>query len=291
VIPGLSPDFTDAESYEREVAEIAENPLYYLRNPELLAEKPSLLFGLETAYIDWQNGGKQQLFDSAFTRGERPVPINGLVWMGDEAFMREQIERKLADGYSCIKMKVGAIDFATELRLLSTIRKQYTKEQIVLRVDANGAFLPQEALEKLQRLADLDVHSIEQPIAAGQHAAMKELCERTPLPIALDEELIPVCTKERREELLQFIRPQYIILKPSLHGGLSGCLEWVELAGQENIPWWITSALESNVGLNAIAQFTGTFDPVIPQGLGTGGLYTTNFESRMQIVNGYLNIT
>jgi O-succinylbenzoate synthase len=288
VIPGLSPDFTDAETYEREVAAIAENPLYYLQHPELLAEKPSLLFGLETAYIDWRNGGTQHLFDSAFARGERPIPINGLVWMGDEVFMQEQIDRKLADGYTCIKMKVGAIDFATEIGLLENIRKRYTKEQVVLRVDANGAFLPGDAPEKLRRLADLDVHSIEQPIAAGQHAAMKELCKSAPLPIALDEELIRVCTKERRKELLQYIRPQYIILKPSLHGGLSGCLEWIDLAGKQGIPWWITSALESNVGLNAIAQFTGLFDPVIPQGLGTGGLYTTNFESRMQIVNGYL---
>jgi o-succinylbenzoate synthase len=288
IIPGLSPDFTDVASYERELSAVAENPLHYLKNPGLLAEKPSLLFGLETAYTDWRNGGKQQLFDSAFARGERAIPINGLVWMGDAGFMQEQIDRKLEDGFSCIKMKVGAIDFETEISLLEGIRSRYPKEQIVLRADANGAFHPNEALEKLQRLADLDIHSIEQPIAAGQHDAMKDLCERTPLPIALDEELIPVYRTSDRERLLEFIRPQYIILKPSLHGGLSGCREWIQLAEKAGIPWWMTSALESNIGLNAIAQFTGLFNPEIPQGLGTGGLYTTNFDTTLRIVDGRL---
>lgn len=288
VIPGLSPDFTDIPSYERELAAIASDPLRYLQHPELLADKPSLLFGLETAFIDWQNGGKQQLFDSAFSRGERAIPINGLVWMGNPVFMHEQIERKLADGFSCIKMKVGAIDFEREIALLEGIRKRYPEEQITLRVDANGAFSVEEADEKLQRLADLGIHSIEQPIRAGQHAAMKALCERTPLPIALDEELIPIYTTAEREALLSFIQPQYIILKPSLHGGLSGTKEWITLAGKAGIPWWITSALESNIGLNAIAQFTGLFDPVIPQGLGTGGLYTTNFDSGLVVKGGEL---
>jgi len=288
VIPELSPDFTDVASYEKELTAIAENPLHFLGNPELLAEKPSLLFGLETALIDWQNGGKQQFFDSAFARGEKAIPINGLVWMGDEDFMQEQIDRKLEDGFSCIKMKVGAIDFETEIRLLENIRRYYSKDRIVLRVDANGAFHPEEALEKLQRLANLDIHSIEQPIAAGQYDILKKLCAETPLPIALDEELIAVSKTEDRQRLLETVQPQYIILKPSLHGGFSGCLEWISIAEKNGIPWWMTSALESNIGLNAIAQFSGMFDPQIPQGLGTGGLYTTNFDTTLRISEGKL---
>jgi o-succinylbenzoate synthase len=287
VIPGLSPDYAmDDLAYERELSEIANDPMRFLQDLQLLRDKPSLLFGLETAFIDWQNGGKGRFFDSAFTRGERAIPINGLVWMGDTAFMHEQIEQKIADGFSCIKMKVGAIDFSTELQLLEGIRKRYTKEQIMLRVDANGAFSPDEALGKLQQLANLDIHSIEQPIAPGQAEAMKALCEKTPLPIALDEELIPRLSD--REAALAFMRPQYIILKPSLHGGLTGCLEWINAASTLGIPWWMTSALESNIGLNAIAQFTATFEPGIPQGLGTGGLYVENFETRLEIKQGQL---
>jgi L-alanine-DL-glutamate epimerase-like enolase superfamily enzyme len=175
------------------------------------------------------------------------------------------------------------------LHLLKGIRKQFSAEQVTLRVDANGAFSPEEAPEKLQKLADLAIHSIEQPIAAGQHEAMRMLCAGTSLPVALDEELIPAVSYEERREMLRFIKPQYIILKPSLHGGFSGCLEWIGIAGELAIPWWITSALESNVGLNAIAQFTGTFDPVLPQGLGTGGLYKTNFQSPLFIRNGALH--
>jgi len=288
VIPGLSPDYSDPISYEKRLTEIVSNPLHFLMHPELLANEPSLLFGLETAFLDWQNGGKQQIFDSAFLRGERSIPINGLVWMGEESFMHQQIEQKLADGFSCIKMKVGAIDFETEINLLSSIRKRYTKEQITLRVDANGAFSLTEVDEKLQRLADLDLHSIEQPIAPRQISEMRDLCVRTPLPIALDEELIGVTTTTDRKQLLETIQPQFIILKPSLHGGLSGCLEWIELATAAEIPWWMTSALESNIGLNAIAQFTGLYDPILPQGLGTGGLYETNFETRLLIRNGEL---
>lgn len=288
IIPGLSPDFTTVEQYENELKTIVENPAHFLRNPQLLNQKPSLLFGLETAFIDWKNGGKGDFFDTSFSRGEQSIPINGLVWMGSKQFMHEQIEQKLTQGFSCIKMKVGAIDFETEIALLESIRKRYAADQITLRVDANGAFSLNEVDEKLQRLADLEIHSIEQPIAVGQHAALRDLCQRTPLPIALDEELIPVFESHKRAALLEFVKPQYIILKPSLHGGFSGCLEWIELAEKNNIPWWMTSALESNIGLNAIAQFTATFDPVIPQGLGTGGLYETNFETRLVIENGAL---
>lgn len=288
VIPGLSPDYSDPISYEKRLTEIVRNPLHFLMHPELLANEPSLLFGLETAFLDWQNGGKQQIFDSAFLRGERSIPINGLVWMGEESFMHQQIEQKLADGFSCIKMKVGAIDFETEINLLSSIRKRYSKEEITLRVDANGAFSLTEVDEKLQRLADLDLHSIEQPIAPAQISEMRDLCARSPLPIALDEELIGVTTTTDRKQLLETIQPQFIILKPSLHGGLSGCLEWIDLATAAGIPWWMTSALESNIGLNAIAQFTGMYNPILPQGLGTGGLYETNFETRLVIRNGEL---
>ena len=290
VIPGLSPDYANDQQYEAALQELVSAPLRYLANPHLLAHQPSLLFGLETAYLDWKNGGKQQLFDNPFTRGERSIPINGLIWMGEEAFMHQQIEDKLAQGFSCIKMKVGAIDFDSEIALLRSIRQRYSSEEIILRVDANGAFLPEEADEKLERLAALDIHSIEQPLAAGQHAAMKALCARTPLPIALDEELIPVTATAERKALLEEIRPQYIILKPSLHGGLSGCIEWIGLADELGIPWWITSALESNIGLNAIAQFAGNYDPVIPQGLGTGGLYTSNFEPYFPIEQGELHM-
>lgn len=288
IIPGLSPDFTTVEQYEKELHTIVENPAHFLRNPQLLSNKPSFIFGLETAFIDWKNGGKGEFFDTAFSRGEQSIPINGLVWMGSERFMHDQIEQKLKQGFSCIKMKVGAIDFETEIALLESIRKRYNSDQITLRVDANGAFSLKEVDEKLQRLADLNIHSIEQPIAVGQHTALRDLCQRTPLPIALDEELIPVYESVKRAELLQFVKPQYIILKPSLHGGFSGCFEWIELAAKNNIPWWMTSALESNIGLNAIAQFAATFDPVIPQGLGTGGLYETNFETRLVIENGAL---
>ncbi len=288
VIPGLSPDYADDKTYEEQLKAVCENPLLYLQQPHLLADAPSLLFGLETAFLDWQNGGKQVLFDNAFTQGKAAIPINGLIWMGDPEFMQQQIAEKLAQGFSCIKMKVGAIDFDQELVLLKAIRKRYSSKQITLRVDANGAFSIAEAMEKLTRLAELDMHSIEQPIAAGQLSAMKALCERTPLPIALDEELIGVTKTEDREALLATIRPHYIILKPSLHGGLSGCLEWIALAESLSIPWWITSALESNIGLNAIAQFTGNFSPTLPQGLGTGGLFTSNFDSRLSIREGKL---
>lgn len=288
VIPGLSPDYSGEADYERALTEICENPVRFLRDPSLLRDQPSLLFGLEMAFIDWKNGGKAHFFDSDFTRGMAGIPINGLIWMGDEGYMQEQIAQKLDEGFSCIKMKVGAIDFRQEVRLLEQIRSRFGKDQIVLRVDANGAFLPREAPEKLAILSGLDLHSIEQPIAPGQWDILAELCSQTPLPIALDEELIPIVQTAEKRRMLHTVRPQYIILKPSLHGAFSGCREWIDLADESGIPWWITSALESNIGLNAIAQFTGTFDPALPQGLGTGGLYTSNFDSPLFIRNGNL---
>jgi len=208
--------------------------------------------------------------------------------MGTEAFMKQQIKDKIEAGFSCIKMKIGAIDFNTEINLLKSIRKTFTSNDIELRVDANGAFKSNEALEKLKVLSDLDLHSIEQPMKQGQIQEMARLCEETPLPIALDEELIGVFNVTKREELLQTIQPQYIILKPSLVGGFAGSNNWIDIAEKQKIGWWITSALESNVGLNAIAQFTYTLQSKLPQGLGTGSLFTNNFESPLQVKKGAL---
>lgn len=293
VIPGLTQEFIEIESYQKWL----NNQIIELNNAKIdelsfqtfiqkWYDKPSFLFGLEIAYADFLSGGKALFYDTSFTRKETSIPINGLIWMGDESFMQEQIEEKLQAGFTCIKTKIGAIDFETEMKLLTSIRQRYSKEQMILRVDANGAFSPSEALDKLQRLADLDIHSIEQPIRAGQWIEMKQLCEKTPCPIALDEELIGVYDTDTKKKLLDTIRPQYIILKPSLHGGIRGCQEWIALAEERQIPWWITSALESNVGLNMIAQFVSTYHPTMHQGLGTGGLYVKNTEPTTVIQKG-----
>lgn len=309
VIPGLSPDFEDVASYESQVKALCDrinngdpgvagsNPVQTTTLENIsslfptLESTPSLLFGLETAFLDLLHGGKALFYDTAFTRGEEKLPINGLIWMGTEDFMQAQISEKLQEGYSCIKMKIGAIDFEKEFEILAAMRKQYDARKLTLRVDANGAFSPEEALEKLGRLAALDIHSIEQPIKAGQWHEMARLCGQTKLPIALDEELIGIYGTENKRELLETIRPQYIILKPSLHGGISGTKEWIRLAESLGIPWWITSALESNVGLNAIAQFTSTYDITIPQGLGTGSLYVENTPTNLRTHGGFLQIS
>ena len=253
-----------------------------------LIEFPSIQIGLEMAFKSLESDDPFELFPSKFTRGEDSISINGLVWMGSESFMKEQISKKIEAGFSCIKMKIGAIDFQQEINLLKSIRKQFSSKDIELRVDANGAFHITHALEKLKILSDLDLHSIEQPIKQGQIDAMATLCEKTPLPIALDEELIGIFSVTKKHELLQTINPQYIILKPSLLGGFSGSDKWINLAEKQNIKWWITSALESNVGLNAIAQYTYTKQSIMPQGLGTGSLFTNNFESPLQVNNGQL---
>jgi L-alanine-DL-glutamate epimerase-like enolase superfamily enzyme len=208
--------------------------------------------------------------------------------MGDRSFMKAQIDQKIAQGFDCIKLKIGALDFDDEYSLLEEIRKYYDPEQMMLRVDANGAFAPSEVMDKLQSLADLGVHSIEQPIAAGQGHAMRDLCINSPLPIALDEELIGVIKKEDRSALLDKIMPQYLILKPSLLGGFQSCEEWIALAEERAIGWWVTSALESNIGLNAIAQWTFSLSVKNHQGLGTGGLFTNNFKSPLEVRHGYL---
>lgn len=249
---------------------------------EALRSYPSILFGLETALRQLEEGS-YQLWNTPFSRGEAGIPINGLIWMGDYDYMLEQIEVKMQQGFRCIKLKIGAINFEEELKLLQLIRQRYNADQITLRVDANGAFSPSDALDKLKRLAELDLHSIEQPIRAGQWNEMAKLADATPLPIALDEELIGVNQPDEKKRLLEDIRPQYIILKPTLHGGICGATEWIELAESMNIGWWITSALESNVGLNAIAQWCSTFSNLLPQGLGTGALYTNNVEMPLEI--------
>ncbi|MGB1308953.1 MAG: o-succinylbenzoate synthase, partial [Oceanihabitans sp.] len=253
-----------------------------------LQHYPSIQFGLEMAFKSLENDNSFLLFPSLFTNGEDAIPINGLIWMGSKAFMKKQITEKIDAGFKCIKMKIGAIDFNTEIQLLKSIRKEFNAKDIELRVDANGAFAYTEALEKLKRLSELELHSIEQPIKQGQIQEMANLCEKTPLPIALDEELIGVFNVTKKQELLQIINPQYIILKPSLVGGFSGSKQWIEIANKKNIGWWITSALESNIGLNAIAQWTYTLQSKLPQGLGTGSLFTNNIVSPLQVSNGHL---
>ncbi|MEH6536108.1 MAG: o-succinylbenzoate synthase [Psychroserpens sp.] len=253
-----------------------------------LIEFPSIQFGLEMAFKSLASEDGFKLFPSGFTQNESPIHINGLIWMGSEDFIKQQIKDKLNAGFSCIKMKIGAIDFETELNVLKTIRQEFSAKDIELRVDANGAFLPSEALEKLKRLSDFDLHSIEQPIKQGQWNDMARLCESTPLPIALDEELIGIFSEEKKKELLKIINPQYIILKPTLVGGFQGSEQWINLAKAQQIGWWITSALESNIGLNAIAQWTYTLHSNLLQGLGTGSLFTDNFDSPLVVKNGTL---
>ncbi len=244
-------------------------------------EFPAIRFALEMALLDLKNGGQRILFENGFVKG-KPLPINGLIWMGGMDFMLEQISRKISQGFQCIKIKVGGLNFERECDLLRYIRNKYFDKDITLRLDANGAFKPEEALHKLNILTGFNIHSIEQPIKAGQ-PFMAELCRQSPIPIALDEELIGVNGLVEKEALLKKIRPHYIILKPTLHGGFKGCSEWIALAELLKIQWWITSALESNIGLNAICQFTANYDNALPQGLGTGMLYENNFPSPLEI--------
>ncbi|CAM4259313.1 o-succinylbenzoate synthase [Zobellia nedashkovskayae] len=287
ILRGLS--FDDVDGYEDKLKWTCEN--IHLGKDELweaLMEFPSIQFGVEQAFLSLSADNPFLLYPSGFISKQQPIPINGLIWMGDESFMHEQIAKKLDEGFKCIKMKIGAIDFNTEIALLESIRKKYDASKIELRVDANGAFTPEDAFEKLKILSKYTLHSIEQPIKQGQSSTMKDLCVITPLPIALDEELIGVFSVTKKEELLQTIKPQYIILKPSLVGGYKGCEEWITIAKKMNIGWWVTSALESNVSLNAIAQWTYMLQNPMPQGLGTGGLYTNNLDSPLIVQNGQL---
>jgi len=288
LLKGLSID--DVPDYEEKLQWACDNIHFGVDTLwEDLKNYPSIQFGIEQAFLSLQSERPYTLYPSNFTKKEAPIPINGLIWMGEESFMHEQIQHKLADGFSCIKMKIGAIDFEREYRLLQSIRQKYSPEKITLRVDANGAFSTEEAMQKLELLSQLKLHSIEQPIRQGNWNEMKTLCAKTPLPIALDEELIGIFDVAEKEKLLQTIQPQYIILKPSLLGGFRGSQEWIALANKYNIGWWVTSALESNIGLNAIAQWTYTLNSDLLQGLGTGGLYTNNFESPLTVENGTLH--
>lgn len=253
---------------------------------DMLNPYPSMRFGLETALLSLRNG--PMLFDTPFARGEEGITINGLVWMGTFDEMLRRIEEKIEQGFGCVKLKIGAIDFENELLLIKGIRQRFGAGDIQLRVDANGAFSPAEAMDRLCQLAEYDIHSIEQPIRQQQWQDMARLCETSPIPIALDEELIGVNTPEAKGQLLDAIRPAYLVLKPSLHGGMRGCEEWIRMARERGIDSWVTSALESNVGLNAIAQFTAHVygrHISLPQGLGTGLLFTDNVESPLYIRN------
>lgn len=287
LLRGLSAD--DREDYEEKLQWVCSNIQlgpHKLWNE--LKEFPSIQFGVEMAFKAVAAKKANILFPSDFTQGEKSIPINGLVWMGSKEFMKEQIVQKIKDGFNCIKMKIGAIDFDTELNLLKNIREEFSSEEIELRVDANGAFSASEALKKLDELSNYKIHSIEQPIKAGQWQEMAMLCEKTPLPIVLDEELIGIFDVTKKQELLQTINPQYVIFKPSLIGGCKGTQQWIDLAQKQKTGWWITSALESNIGLNAIAQWTFTLKNKMPQGLGTGSLFSNNFDSPLKVENGNL---
>ena len=284
-LPDLSCDAMDDEEYRSILNRVCEE---FCQRQELdndsWRQYPSMLFGLETAWLNMTNG--DMLFDTAFSRGEVGIPINGLVWMGSYEEMLKRMEEKLEKGFRCVKLKIGAIDFDQELDLVKRIRERFSHHEVELRLDANGAFKYEEALYKLELLSQYAIHSIEQPIKAGQWAYMAELCRESPLPIALDEELIGVNDPEMKRHMLNIIKPRYIILKPSLHGGMQGCREWIETAKEMGIGSWITSALESNIGLNAIAQFASDVygDHItMPQGLGTGQLFTDNIDMGLEI--------
>lgn len=287
-LPDLSCDAMPPNEYERKLRTFCDE---YERTGvidyEAMRAYPSMLFGLETAVAQFNAKGSLNFFDTPFGRGEEGIPINGLVWMGTFEEMFERLETKLKAGFRCIKIKIGAIDFDRELQLIRHIRSTFSRNNIELRVDANGGFTPEEALSRMEALVQYDIHSIEQPIKQHQWTEMARLCAATPLPIGLDEELIGVNERQKKIELLDTIRPQYIVLKPSLHGGMAGTEEWIQLARERNIGSWITSALESNVGLNAIAQLTASIYGTNirhAQGLGTGQLFADNIEMPLKVV-------
>lgn len=285
-IEGLSAD--DLSNYE----EVLKTICAYLEKDEkpdstIVSSHPSIVFGLECALLDLKNGGKKIYFESLFTKGKKLIPINGLVWMGTKDFMQKQIQEKLTAGFTCIKIKVGAIDFAEEVSMLRSIRRKFPVDKIEIRLDANGAFNAADVFKKLETLEAFQIHSIEQPVRKGQLELMMRVCKQSPIPVALDEELIGVHGTVQ-DDVLSFIRPKYIILKPSLLGGFAVCDEWIRKAEKQNIEWWATSALESNIGLNAIAQWVFTKKSKLVQGLGTGSLYTNNIVSPLYIENGNL---
>ena len=279
-LPGLNPEKLD--TYEAKVEQVCESINdYELWLKSGLIEFPSVHFGLETALLDLEKKGSKILFETPFSLSKQSIPINGLIWMGTFENMMQQVDEKIEAGFRCIKLKIGAIDFEKELHILKSIREK--SSTIEIRVDANGAFSAKEALEKLKKLSEYNLHSIEQPIRQGMPATMNQLCKESPLPIALDEELIGKYTMEAKANTLDAINPPYIILKPSLIGGIKGSKQWIELAEGRGINWWITSALESNIGLNAISQFVATTGNTMFQGLGTGKLYTNNIPSPLSV--------
>jgi len=282
-LPGLSPELDS--DFEKKLADLCHDPQSINeRLPEGLDGLSSIQMGMETACRDlFVAGGTKRFIENEFTSGQRGIPINGLIWMGSVSFMEKQYQDKIREGYDCIKIKIGALDFPTELAWLREIRRQYPPDTLEIRLDANGAFTMEEAKKNLHHLSGLAIHSIEQPLMAGQWENMEILARENPIPIALDEELIGVESLQEKERLLQQIQPAYLILKPSLHGGFKGCQEWIDLARKQNIAWWVTSALESNIGLNAIAQWTSSLSNPLPQGLGTGRLFTNNFPSPLYI--------
>ena len=287
ILRGLSiddrPDYEEKLQWTCDNIQLEKDQLW-----EALLEFPSIQFGVEMAFQSLVSESPFLLFPSDFTNGAKSILINGLVWMGEEAFMKQQIEEKLAQGFTCIKLKIGAIDFDKELQLLRFIREHFTPEQVEIRVDANGAFNEISALDKLTQLSEFKLHSIEQPIQKNNTDSMAELCKITPFPIALDEELIGVFSLAEKEQLLLKIKPQYIILKPSFIGGFRGTQVSISLGKKHTIGWWVTSALESNIGLNAIAQWTFLQHNLMPQGLGTGALFTNNFDCPLQVLQGQL---
>lgn len=277
---GLSCD--DCSGYESKLDEVCRAvETFSVDLHESLNDWPSIRFGLETALRDLSQGGRRQLFDSSWSAGETGLLINGLVWMGDRDTMSRRLEAKLAEGFSCIKLKIGGIDFSEELKLLESVRS--VAPGVELRLDANGAFSPAEALDRLESLSRYDIHSIEQPIRQGQWSEMAAICRHSPVPVALDEELIGINSDGKRRQMLDTVAPAYIILKPTLVGGWRAADEWIAAARDRGIGWWATSALESDIGLNAIAQWVATYEPSIPQGLGTGRLFTDNIPSPLAL--------
>jgi o-succinylbenzoate synthase len=287
LLAGLSIDYRD--DFEAKLTEVCQRINGYQQDYQhSLTDFPAIQFALETALLDL-SAENMLLFPSAFTESKQTIPINGLIWMASRREMQQQIDEKLQQGFRCLKLKISTLNFIREYELLAAIRKHYSADEIEIRVDANGAFKPEEALKKLQLLADLQIHSIEQPIAPGQYAAMADLVEKSPLAVALDEELMGISKLEDRIALLDTIKPDYLILKPSLLGGFQQASQWITLAQQRNINWWITSALESNLGLNAIAQWTATLNNPLTHGLGTGLLYRNNLPSALFIHAGQLH--
>lgn len=286
IIPDLSID--PKELYQKKLDEVSQKLNRGFTPDDIdLSAFPSIAFGLETALLDLEAKGSKKLFPSNFTEGKTGIPINGLVWMGNKEFMQKQITEKIGAGNHCIKLKVGALDFETELEIIAGIREHFSPKEIEIRLDANGGFTPEDALGKLEKLAMYHIHSIEQPIKQGQFDTMADICKKSPIPIVLDEELIGVKSTDK-EFIIEKIKPAYIILKPSLLGGFKQSEEWIRLAEKHHVKWWITSALESNIGLNAIAQWTYTLNSELPQGLGTGQLYHNNIPSPLEIKNAKL---